>query len=225
MANAEKSAAIAELADSFRRSGAAVLTEYRGLTVKQLTELRSTLRGHATFAVVKNTLTDLAAKEAGVTAFDGQLVGPSAIAFVTGDPVEAAKGLRDFAKAHPLLVIKGGVLDGKSLTPDEITKLADLESREVLLAKLAGALNASLSRAVYLFAAPLSQSARLIDALRAKLEAEGPVSAPQDAPADAAPQDTVDTPQDAVDTSQDAPAAPADEAAPPQDVATGGDQG
>ena len=202
MANAEKSAAIAQLADSFRSSGAAVLTEYRGLTVKQLTELRSTLRGHATFAVVKNTLTDLAAKEAGVTAFDGQLVGPSAIAFVTGDPVEAAKGLRDFAKAHPLLIIKGGVLDGKSLTPDEITKLADLESREVLLAKLAGALNASLSRAVYLFAAPLSQSARLIDALRAKVEAEGPASEPQDAPA---PQDAVgDTPQDTVDTPQDA---------------------
>ena len=227
MANAEKTAAIAELAESFRTSGAAVLTEYRGLTVKQLTTLRSSLREHATYAVVKNTLTELAAKEAGVTAFDGQLVGPTAIAFVTGDPVEAAKGLRDFAKANPLLVIKGGVLEGKTLTPDEITKLADLESREVLLAKLAGALNASLSRAVYLFAAPLSQSARVIDALRAKVEAEGP-AAPQDeaAPQDAAPQDAA--PQDAApqDTApQDADAA--QEAAPqeaaPQDVAEGGD--
>ena len=81
----------------------------------QLNELRSNIREHATYAVVKNTLTKIAAKEAGVTAFDGQLAGPSAIAFITGDPVEAAKGLRDFAKANPLLVIKGGVLDGKPL--------------------------------------------------------------------------------------------------------------
>ena len=226
MANAEKSAAIAELADKFRTSGAAVLTEYRGLTVKQLTQLRSSLREHATYAVVKNTLTELAAKEAGVTAFDGQLQGPSAIAFVTGDPVEAAKGLRDFAKANPLLVIKAAVLDGKAMTPDEIRKLADLESREVLLAKLAGAMNASLSQAVSLFAAPLAQAARVIDALRAKVEAEGPVAAPEDAaPADA-PEDAVDTPQDApaeAPADADAPAeAPAD-AETPQDVATGGD--
>ncbi len=237
MANAEKTAAVAELAENFRTSGAAVLTEYRGLTVKQLTTLRNDIREHATYAVVKNTLTMLAAKEAGVTAFDGQLQGPSAIAFVTGDPVEAAKTLRDFAKANPLLVIKGGVLDGKPLTPAEITRLADLESREVLLAKLAGALQASLSKAVYLFAAPLSQSARLIDALRAKVEAEGPV-APQDAaPADA-PQDAVgvattdstdstDTPQDEAPApshqqDQQVPQDAATEAAP-QDVAQGGD--
>lgn len=197
MATASKSAAIAELTDQFRDSGAAVLTEYRGLTVKQLSQLRSSLRGHATFAIVKNTLTELAAKEAGVTAFDGQLVGPSAIAFVSGDPVEAAKSLRDFAKANPLLVIKVGVLDGKTLTAEEITKLADLESREVLLAKLAGAMNASLTKAVYLFAAPLSQSARLIEALRAKVEAEGGASsAPDDAPAPQDAQGATDTPQD-----------------------------
>ena len=185
----DKAAAIAELKEKFSSSNAAVLTEYRGLTVKQLSDLRGALRGNATFAVVKNTLTQLAAKEAGVTAFDGQLAGPSAIAFVDGDPVEAAKGLRDFSKANPLLVIKGAVLDGKTLTPEDITKLADLESREVLLAKLAGALNASLSKAVYLFAAPLSQTARVVDALRAKVEAEGPVQAAapaQEAPAEAA---------------------------------------
>ena len=226
MANAEKSAAIAELADKFRNSGAAVLTEYRGLTVKQLTQLRNSLREHASYAVVKNTLTELAAKEAGVTAFDGQLQGPSAIAFVTGDPVEAAKGLRDFAKANPLLVIKAAVLDGKAMTPDEIRKLADLESREVLLAKLAGAMNASLSQAVSLFAAPLAQGARVIDALRAKVEAEGPVAAPEDAaPADA-PQDAVDTPQDApasAPADADAPASAPADAETPQDVATGGD--
>ncbi len=177
MSRPEKAAAIAELAEKFRVSTAAVLTEYRGLSVKQLTELRTNLRGNATYAVVKNTLTEIAAKEAGVTAFDGQLVGPSAIAFVDGDPVTVAKGLRDFAKAHPLLVIKGGVLDGKPLSAAEITKLADLESREVLLAKLAGAMNASLSKAVYLFAAPLSQAARAVEALRAKVEAEGPAAA------------------------------------------------
>jgi large subunit ribosomal protein L10 len=205
MAKADKAAAIAELTDKFRTSGAAVLTEYRGLSVKQLTDLRNSLRGNATFAVVKNTLTELAAKEAGVTAFDGQLQGPSAIAFVEGDPVEAAKGLRDFAKANPLLVIKGGVLDGKTLTPEDITKLADLESREVLLAKLAGAMQASLSQAVYLFAAPLSQTARVVDALRAKVEAEGPAAA---APAEA-PEETTD----------EAPAAEAT-----ADVAEGGDE-
>lgn len=214
MASAEKTAAIAELADNFRNSGAAVLTEYRGLTVKQLTELRNSLREHATYAVVKNTLTERAAKEAGVTAFDGQLKGPSAIAFVTGDAVEAAKGLRDFARTHPLLVIKAAVLDGKAVTPDEVRQLADLESREVLLARLAGAMNASLSRAVYLFAAPLSQAARLIDALRDKVEAEGPVAAPEDAPA---PAD--DATQDAVDTPQDAPADVPAGAAPTEDVA------
>ena len=173
MANPEKATAIAELADKFRNSGAAVLTEYRGLTVAQLTELRSSLREHATYAVVKNTLTELAAKEAGVTAFDGKLQGPSAIAFVTGDAVETAKGLRDFAKANPNLVIKAGLMDGKAMSAEDINVLADLESREVLLAKLAGAMNASLSKAVYLFAAPLSQTARVVDALRAKVAAQG----------------------------------------------------
>ena len=207
MSRADKTAAIAELAEKFRSSNATVLTEYRGLSVKQITDLRGALRGNATYAVVKNTLTELAAKEAGVTAFDGQLVGPSAIAFVDGDPVEAAKGLRDFAKAHPLLVIKSGLLDGKALSADEIRQLADLESREVLLAKLAGAMNASLSKAVYLFAAPLSQAARVVDALRAKVEAEGPADA-----APAAETAGEETPTDA------APAAEATE-----DVATGGD--
>lgn len=170
MAKSDKAAAIAELTDKFRTSGAAVLTEYRGLSVKQLTDLRNSLRGNATFAVVKNTLTELAAKEAGVTAFDGQLQGPSAIAFVEGDPVEAAKGLRDFAKANPLLVVKGGYFDGKPLTAEEVGKLADLESREVLLAKLAGAFKASLFGAAYLFNAPLSKAVRTVDALREKQE-------------------------------------------------------
>lgn len=213
MATAAKSAAIAELTDHFRNSGAAVLTEYRGLTVKQLTQLRTSMRDHATYAVVKNTLTEIAAKEAGVTAFDGQLAGPSAIAFITGDPVEAAKTLRDFAKANPLLVIKSGMLDGKPLTADEIRKLADLESREVLLAKLAGAMQASLAKAVYLFAAPLSKAARTVDALRAARAESAPAPA---APAAEAVQDEV--PQDAVP--QDAVPAEALADATPQDSST-----
>ena len=183
MATPEKDAAIAEIADKLRNSGAAVLTEYRGLTVTQLTELRSGMREHATYSVVKNTLTKRAAAEAGIEGLDEHLVGPTAIAFVTGDPVEAAKGLRDFAKANPALVIKAGVLDGKPLTPEEITQLADLESREVLLAKLAGAMKANLSKAVYLFAAPLSQTARVVDALRAKVEEQGGATPEAAAPA------------------------------------------
>ena len=182
MANAQKSAAIAELAEKFRSSSAAVITEYRGLTVAQLGELRGKLRGNATYSVVKNTLTERAAKEAGVeAAFEGQLVGPNAIAFVEGDPVEAAKGLRDFAKDNPLLVIKGGLLDGNHLTAEDIEKLAKLESREVLLGKLAGAMKAQLTQAAYLFNAPLAQTARVVDALRAKVEEQGPVTT--DAPA------------------------------------------
>ncbi len=174
MARADKTAAVAELTNEFRRSSAAVLTEYRGLSVAQLKELRRSLGTDTTYAVVKNTLTKIAAKEAGVSAFDDLLQGPSAIAFVKGDPVEAAKGLRDFAKAHPLLIIKGGILDGRAISPAELSKIADLESREVLLAKLAGAMNASLQNAVSLFAAPLAQTARLIEALRAKVEQAGP---------------------------------------------------
>ncbi len=168
MARPDKAAAVAELTDQFRESNAAVLTEYRGLTVAQLKQLRRALSGNATYAVVKNTLTAIAAKEAGVEGIDAHLAGPSAIAFVTGDPVEAAKGLRDFAKAHPALVIKGGVLDGRSLDAAEINKLADLESREVLLAKAAGVFKASLYQAAYLFTAPAAQAVRTIDALREK---------------------------------------------------------
>jgi large subunit ribosomal protein L10 len=177
MARADKSAAVAEIADAFRGSSVAVLTEYRGLSVTQLTELRRTLGQGTTYAVVKNTLTRIAAKEAGVEGLDDLLAGPSAIAFVTGDAVETAKGLKDFAKANPALVIKGGYMDGKVLSAAEINRLADLESREVLLAKLAGAMNASLSQAVYLLAAPLSQAARLFGALQAKAAADPSVLA------------------------------------------------
>ncbi len=191
MARPDKAAAVAEISDRFRASNAAVLTEYRGLTVSQLTQLRRSIGEHATYAVVKNTLTTIAARDAGVTGLDeATLAGPTAIAFVTGDPVEAAKGLRDFARTNPALVIKGGVLDGRSLTADEVRRLADLESREVLLAKLAGAMKASLTNAAYLFVAPLSQAARTIDALRIKQEegaAPAATTTDGDAPAEDAP--------------------------------------
>lgn len=177
MARPDKSAAVTEITEMFRNSSATVLTEYRGLTVAQLKQLRGSLGQNTTYAVVKNTLTKIAAQEAGINGLDDLLVGPSALAFVDGDPVEAAKGLRKFSKEHPALVIKGGFMDGKVLSAEEINKLADLESREVLLAKLAGAMNASLQQAVSLFAAPLSQTARVVEALRAKVEAEGPAPA------------------------------------------------
>ena len=162
MARAEKVAAVAEMTERFQSSSGAVLTEYRGLTVAQIGELRRSLGENATFAVVKNTLTKIAATEAGVAAeLNNLLTGPSAIAFVSGDVVEAAKGLRDFSRANPFLVIKGGVLDGKALTPDEIVSLADLEPREVLLAKLAGAMKASMSNAAATFNALPTQMALL----------------------------------------------------------------
>jgi large subunit ribosomal protein L10 len=187
MANAEKVTAVAELTGRFRDSSGAVLTEYRGLTVAQLAELRRSLGDNATFTVVKNTLTKIAVNEAGLTdQLSSLLAGPSAVAFVDGDVVEAAKGLRDFARANPLLVIKGGVLDGKAISSDEIIKLADLEPRDVLLAKLAGAMKASLAGAAATFNALPVQLAQLAEALRVKRqEAEGAPAAPE---AQAAPE-------------------------------------
>jgi large subunit ribosomal protein L10 len=198
VARADKVAAVAELTERFQNSSGAVLTEYRGLTVAQIGELRKSLGDHATYSVVKNTLTKIAATEAGITPeLTNLLSGPSAIAFVQGDVVEAAKGLRDFSRANPLLVIKGGVLEGKPLTPAEIIKLADLEPREVLLAKLAGAMKASQAKAAGTFAALPTQMARLLGALEAKRGAEGPAaSAGQSAPAgEAAPADQPSAPE------------------------------
>lgn len=173
MPRPDKASAVAELTENFRSSKAAVLTEYRGLTVSQLTQLRRALGETTEYAVVKNTLSKIAVRDAGLEQLESLLEGPSAVAFVKGDPVEAAKGLRDFAKANPLLVIKGGVLDGKLITAAELAKIADLESREVLLAKVAGAANATLAKAAALFQAPLAQAARLAEALRAKAEQDG----------------------------------------------------
>ncbi|MCU1588495.1 MAG: ribosomal protein, partial [Frankiales bacterium] len=174
------------------------------------------LGADTTYAVVKNTLSKIAASQAGLTGADELLSGPTAVAFIGGDPVTAAKSLRDFAKAHPALIVKGGFMDGKALSPNEVKKLADLESREVLLAKLAGAMKASLTQAVYLFAAPLSQAARAIGALEAQVAAGAP---PPEPAAEAAPEateipETTEAPEGDAPAAEAAAEAPAAEAAP-----------
>ena len=216
MARSDKTAAVAEIVDAFRGSSAAVLTEYRGLTVTQLTELRRSMGSSAKYTIVKNTLTKIAAKEAGLTGLDELLTGPTAVAFISGDPVEAAKGLRDFSKSNPLLIIKGGVLDGAPISAAEINRLADLESREVLLAKLAGAMNGSLVKAVTLLSAPLSKAARLIEALRQQREDAGEtLPVVEAAPADDAPEAVAETTDEAPAeaTTEVADAAPAADSA------------
>ena len=186
MARPDKTAAVAELTEDFRTATATVLTEYRGLTVTSMKKLRRALGENTKYSVVKNTLTKIAAKDAGVDLSADLLAGPSAIAFIKGDPIAAAKSMRDFAKENPLLVIKGGIYEGKAITPKELMELANLESREVLLAKLAGAMKGSFAKA-----------ARIIDALRIKMEAGAPaveVAAPaavEEAPAPVAATEDV----------------------------------
>ena len=167
MARPVKEAAVAELTEDFKSANATYLTEYRGLTVTSMKELRRSLGADTKYSVVKNTLTKIAAKNAGVDISDDLLVGPSALAFIKGDPIDAARNLKNFQKENPLLVVKGGIYEGKFVTTAEIMQLADLESREVLLAKLAGAMKGSLAKA-----------ARIFDALRIKMEAGAPASAP-----------------------------------------------
>jgi large subunit ribosomal protein L10 len=174
MAKPEKVNAVAEIADSFRNSSAAVITQYSGLSVSQLTTLRRALGNTASYQVAKNTLVKRAAEDAGVTGLEALFTGPTAIAFVKGEPVDAAKTLRDFAKDNKGLVIKGGYMDGRPLTVAEVDQIADLDSREVLLAKLAGAMKGNLSKAAALFAAPATQVARLVAALQEKKAAEAP---------------------------------------------------
>ncbi|AOZ72211.1 50S ribosomal protein L10 [Boudabousia tangfeifanii] len=170
MARPDKVAAVAQLTELFRTSSAVVLTEYRGLTVGQLKELRRALGDNATYTVAKNTLAAIAAKEAGLDFLAEDLTGPTALAFVTGEPVEAAKALRDFAKDNKALVVKTGAMDGAKLTAEGVKKLADLETREVLLAKAAGAMKGKMTQAAYMFQAPAVKLVRTVDALREKQE-------------------------------------------------------
>ena len=166
MARPDKTAAVAELTEDFKTANATVLTEYRGLTVGAMKQLRRSLGMNTKYSVVKNTLTKIAAKNAGVEIDENLLAGPSAIAFIKGDPTDAAKSFKNFQKENPLLIIKGGIYEGKPISTAELMKLADLESREVLLAKLAGAMKGNMAKA-----------ARIFDALRLKLEAGTPVQA------------------------------------------------
>jgi large subunit ribosomal protein L10 len=209
-ANPTKASTVEEISAQFANSAATLITEYRGLSVKQLSTLRRALGRDTTYAVLKNTLAKRAAENAGVPIDETLLTGPTAIAFVGGDPVEAAKGLKQFAKDNPLLVIKGGVLDGKALTADDVKKIADLESREVLLAKVAGAIKALPARAAALFQAPLINAALLVKALEEKGGAapESATPAAEAAPADAA-----------AETEAPAAEAPATEEAPASEVA------
>jgi large subunit ribosomal protein L10 len=203
MARADKATAVADIAEQFRDSTATVITDYRGLSVANLAELRRSLAPSATYSVAKNTLIRRAASEAGIEGLDELFVGPTAIAFVSGEAVDAAKAIKTFAKEHKALVIKGGYMDGRALTVAEVERIADLESREVLLAKLAGAMKANLSKAAGLFNAPASQIARLAAALQEKRAAEEP-AAPAEAPAAEAP--AAEAPA-AEDSAPEAPAA------------------
>ena len=207
MARPDKAAAVAELTEDFRTAQATVLTEYRGLTVTAMKQLRRALGADTKYSVVKNTLTKIAAKDAGVDIADDLLVGPSAVAFIKGDPINAAKSLRDFQKENPFLIIKGGIYEGKSVTPAELMELANLESREVLLAKLAGAMKASMAKAAATF-----------DALRAKMESGAPaVSAPvAEAVVEASAQDA---PAEAVAATEETPEVVAEVAAEATDAA------
>jgi len=200
MPNRDKVGAVAEITSRFNRSSAVVLTDYRGLTVAQLKELRTSLGASSTYAVVKNTLTKRAVTAIGYDDLAPLLIGPTAIAFIEGEPVEAAKALRNFSRTNPLLIIKGGVLDGKLLSTEEINSLADLESREVLLGRLAGGMKANLTKGAALFQAPLSQVARLAAALAEKKPQEPASTATAPAAPEASAADVTPTP-DAADDS------------------------
>ncbi|EFG76323.1 ribosomal protein L10 [Mycobacterium parascrofulaceum ATCC BAA-614] len=204
MARADKATAVADIAEQFREATATLITEYRGLTVANLAELRRSLSGSATYSVAKNTLIKRAASEAGVEGLDELFAGPTAIAFVTGEPVDAAKAIKTFAKDNKALVIKGGYMDGRALSVAEVERIADLESREVLLAKLAGAMKGNLAKAAGLFNAPASQMARLLAALQEKKPAAPEPAAPV-AEAPAAPaQETPEAPAEAAEAPAEA---------------------
>ena len=179
MPSASNVAEVEAIKGRLEGSVAALLTEYRGLKVAELGELRASLRGSSTeYRVLKNTLTSIAVREAGYEELVSLLQGPTAVAFVHGDPVQAAKDLAEFARTHPSLVVKGGVMDGKVLGAAEVRQLATLESREVLLARLAGLLQASAQQTVSLLVAPLRQVATMTAALRDKTQGEEPSAAP-----------------------------------------------
>ncbi len=198
MPNKEKREKVKVLTERIRVSGALLLAEYRGLSVHDATELRRSLSGHASFAIAKNTLLRRAADEAGVEGLDPLLTGPTAVAFVEGDVVTTAKRLVEAAKKHPAIVLKGGYMDGRVLDADETKALADLESREVMLSKIAGMLKSEMSRAASMFQALQSRFVGLMEALRDKLPPEEVTAEPE--PAAAAEEPAAEAEQPAAET-------------------------
>ncbi|MBZ8177671.1 50S ribosomal protein L10 [Corynebacterium poyangense] len=168
MANPKNEAALAELKNRFSEADSILLTEYRGLSVAQTTELRTALGADVQYSVAKNTLIKLAAKDANIEGIDDLLTGPTAVAFVKGEAVDAAKAMKKFSDENKAFIVKGGYMDGSALSADEVKALADLDNRETTLAKLAGAMKGSLAKAAGLFNAPASQVARLAAALEEK---------------------------------------------------------
>ena len=221
MPNPEKVARVAELKARIDGSDALLLTEYRGLTVSEITQLRRSLaEGGASFAVVKNTLMRRAAADAGIEELDPLLEGPSAITFVDGDPVAAAKSVVAAQKLYPTLVLKGAFMDGRVLSASEAKSLADLDSREVMLSKIAGLLKSDLSKAAALFVSAQSKFVSLLDAYKAKFPAEeipaeaaapeAPAAETEAAPEAAEPEAAPET--EAPEAAEaEAPEAPADE--------------
>jgi large subunit ribosomal protein L10 len=205
MPRTEKVAVVDEVRDKLRDADAAVLTEYRGLSVTELAQLRGALRPAGTeYKVFKNTLARLAVEAAGLPDLLPLLEGPVAIAFVHGDAVVAAKALRDFGRTSPALVVKGGMLGARVLSGAEMRSLADIEPREVLLARLANGFQAPLVRAAGLFQAFTRNFAYGMQAYIDQRIAGGETAAPADTPTDAAPDGAEDTaPDGAQDTAPD----------------------
>jgi large subunit ribosomal protein L10 len=183
MPNAEKIEKVASIKGRIAASQAILLADYRGLTVHDANELRRSLSSQAKFSVVKNTLLKRAADESGMGELDSILTGPTAVAFVSGDVVAAAKQVVEAGKKFPTLVLKGAWLDGRLLSPDEARSLADLDSREVMLSKIAGMLKSEITRAAGMFQALQSQFVGLLEAYRDKLGPAEPEAAPEPEPA------------------------------------------
>jgi large subunit ribosomal protein L10 len=216
MPNATKIERVAELKEQIEGANALLLTEYRGLTVEEITELRRSLRDvDASLAVIKNTLMQRAANDAGIAELDELLSGPSAVAFVNGDVVAVAKKLKDASKQFPALVIKGGYMDGAPLDAAGASSLADLESREVMLSKIAGMLKSEMSRAAATFIATQSKFLSLLEAYKEKLPADGPAEAPAAETATEAPAEEAATEAPAEEAATEAPS---EEAAAPAEA-------
>ena len=172
MANPKNTADLAALKEKLPDANSVVLTEYRGLTVAQLQELRNELGFDVDYSVAKNTLFKIAAAEAGIEGLDEQLTGPTAIAFIKGEAVDAAKVIKKFADDNDAFVVKGGYMDGGALTAEQVEAIAKLDNRETTLAKLAGAMKGSMAKAAAVFNAPATKMVRTAVALQDKKEAE-----------------------------------------------------